>query len=300
MFERYDRNVNRASDIKDINIKGIAVLSAFIVLFIAIYALWYPLAVLRNYPYSSIFFYSPNQMIYLALSVTGIWAAFKYRKNIDSMCIIVGLLFASLIWVSTQAKYWYNGWISSIPYYEPTVYAVMAFVMVTGAIGLLRSHKVLNFNMSEGNAAGALKGFLFGALIGIPIAIMNVLMIICVNGDTAAVQNIFYQALQALRPGIMEEVAYRLIFFAISLTVLLKYLPKNVAVLSSIFMAAAFHAAIHVPELFAQNIVAAMVMTIVMSVLFGLPMAILAYKKDIETAIGFHWVIDALRFSLGI
>jgi hypothetical protein len=29
-------------------------------------------------------------------------------------------------------------------------------------------------------------------------------------------------------------------------------------------------------------------------------MALLAYKKDIESAIGFHWVIDAVRFSLGL
>ncbi len=29
-------------------------------------------------------------------------------------------------------------------------------------------------------------------------------------------------------------------------------------------------------------------------------MACMAYKKDIETAIGFHWTIDAVRFTLGM
>jgi hypothetical protein len=44
----------------------------------------------------------------------------------------------------------------------------------------------------------------------------------------------------------------------------------------------------------------ALVMVVVTSLLFGLPMALLAYKKDIETAIGFHWIIDAVRFALGL
>jgi hypothetical protein len=45
--------------------------------------------------------------------------------------------------------------------------------------------------------------------------------------------------------------------------------------------------------------VAALVTVAVMSLAFGLPMAILAYKRDIESAMGFHWTIDALRFSMG-
>jgi hypothetical protein len=44
----------------------------------------------------------------------------------------------------------------------------------------------------------------------------------------------------------------------------------------------------------------ALAMVAVNGLLFGLPMALLAYKRDIETAIGFHWVIDAVRFALGL
>jgi ABC-type spermidine/putrescine transport system permease subunit I len=47
-------------------------------------------------------------------------------------------------------------------------------------------------------------------------------------------------------------------------------------------------------------LLSALITVVVTSILFGLPMAYLAYKKDIETAIGFHWIIDAVRFTLGV
>jgi hypothetical protein len=104
---------------------------------------------------------------------------------------------------------------------------------------------------------------------------------------------------KALQPGILEEAAYRLIFMSLALAVLLRYLPRSIAVGSAIVMAVVFHAFVHVPALLLTNPVAALVTVAILSVAFGLPMAILAYKKDIESAMGFHWIIDALRFSIG-
>jgi hypothetical protein len=104
----------------------------------------------------------------------------------------------------------------------------------------------------------------------------------------------------ALKPAIMEETAFRLLFMGLALVVLTKVLPRNIAIASAIFMAIVFHSAAHVPDLLMTNPPMALVMVAVTSLLFGLPLALLAYKKDVETAIGFHWVIDAVRFSLGL
>jgi membrane protease YdiL (CAAX protease family) len=65
-------------------------------------------------------------------------------------------------------------------------------------------------------------------------------------------------------------------------------------------MAILFHSALHVQQTIISSPLSALVTVVVTSILFGLPMAYLAYKKDIETAIGFHWVIDAVRFTLGM
>jgi hypothetical protein len=41
------------------------------------------------------------------------------------------------------------------------------------------------------------------------------------------------------------------------------------------------------------------VMLVATSLLFGLPMALLQIKKNLETAIAFHWLIDFMRFLFG-
>ena len=35
------------------------------------------------------------------------------------------------------------------------------------------------------------------------------------------------------------------------------------------------------------------------SLLFGLPMALLQIKRDLASAIAFHWLIDFMRFLFG-
>jgi hypothetical protein len=86
----------------------------------------------------------------------------------------------------------------------------------------------------------------------------------------------------------------------LAIVVLAKVLPRGIAIGSAVFMAIVFHSAAHVPDLLATDPVMALAAVAVTSLLFGLPMAMLAYRRDIETAIGFHWIIDAVRFSLGL
>ena len=33
---------------------------------------------------------------------------------------------------------------------------------------------------------------------------------------------------------------------------------------------------------------------------FGLPLAVLAYRRNLESAIACHWTIDAVRFAVGL
>jgi hypothetical protein len=139
-----------------------------------------------------------------------------------------------------------------------------------------------------------------GVLLGIPFAILNVLLFIFVNGQQIASEDLLTEAIMALKPAIMEEMAFRLLFMGLAIIILMKVLPRKIAIVSAVFMAIVFHSAAHVPDLLTTNPVMALVMVAATSVLFGLPMAVLAYRRDIETAIGFHWAIDAVRFVLGL
>lgn len=248
----------------------------------------------------SVMFHDAFGVVYLALSIVGLTLIVLYRKNVSSRSLLISAGFAAVIWLAIQSKYWYYGWTPYLPYYDPTFHAAETFAMTLGALVLLKSHDVVDVKFAKGNAPGALKSIATGVLLGIPFAIVNVLIYVFVYGDAITIQNVIYECIIALQPGVLEEVAYRLLLMSVSLVVMLRYLPGKVAVISAIAMAVVFHAAVHVPDMIASQPVVALLTIVVMSLVFGLPMALLAYKKDIESAMGFHWVIDAVRFSLGL
>jgi hypothetical protein len=287
-----------AAERKKITI-GAAVVVSFLFLFAFLYAASYPLTSYAEGHGLHLLFTSPTELFYAAMAVAGIALIALYRKSLKAGDALIGLLLAVLVWLAIQAKYWYHGWSPYVPFYDPTFHAVETFLMVLGAIVLIRGHHVLSSKAAEGKYTDVAKSVALGIALGVPFAIVNVLIFMCVYGETATIENIFYMSVVALQPGILEEVAYRLLFMSLALVILRKYLPAGVAAIASIAMAVVFHAFIHVPALLLTDPVAALVTVAVMSLAFGLPMAILAYKRDIESAMGFHWTIDALRFSMG-
>jgi hypothetical protein len=59
------------------------------------------------------------------------------------------------------------------------------------------------------------------------------------------------------------------------------------------------HSLLHLPDLFLENPGMALGLLAATSLLFGLPMAILQIRKNLESAIAFHWFIDFVRFLFG-
>jgi hypothetical protein len=280
--------------------KGIAVLLAFFAFYAALYALSYPLGRFSQNALLGVAFADLFSLCFLTLAIVGLLLAVRYRRSLVPGDLLAPLFLAALVWLAIQAQYWYNDWTPSIPYYDPTFNAVEVFLVSLGAVGLLKAHDVLRFRLSGNDLAAAGRSLGLGVLLGVPFAILNVLLFVFVNGKRIVPEDVLTGAIMALKPAIMEEMAFRLLFMGLAMVVLMKFLPRNVAIASAIFMAIVFHSAAHIPDLLMTNPPIALAMVVVTSLLFGLPMALLAYKKDIETAIGFHWVIDAVRFSLGL
>jgi hypothetical protein len=285
---------------EEVTVKGIAVLLAFFAFYAALYALSYPLEglshnALLGVPLSDVF-----SLCFLVLAIVGLLLVIRYRRSLIPGDLLAPLFLAALVWLAIQAKYWYNGWNPSIPYYDPTFNAIEVFLVSLGAAGLLKVHDVLRFRLSGNDLVAVGRSLGMGVVLGLPFAALNVLLFLFVNGKQIVTEDVLTEAIMALKPAIMEEMAFRLLFMALAMVVLMKVLPRNIAIVSAVFMAVLFHSAAHVPDLLTTDPAMALVTVMVTGLLFGLPMALLACKKDIETALGFHWVIDAVRFSLGL
>jgi membrane protease YdiL (CAAX protease family) len=103
----------------------------------------------------------------------------------------------------------------------------------------------------------------------------------------------------ALQPGIAEEIIFRFFVMNVFIAVLSnKFQPKWVMVIS-MFFGVIPHSLVHFSQLWILAPLNAIFLLISTSLLFGLPMAYLQYKRDLECAIAFHWFIDFIRFVGG-
>ena len=260
-----------------------------------IYSSYYSLSKYSDSPLLGIFLQSPATLINLFFSVIGLVIIFKYKNNIKRKEIMISIILASLIWITVQSSYYYNNWVPNIPYYDPTINALQVFFMSLGFFALnIDTPKFSFLNAKNYN----FRSIILGLVLGLVFGLANLAFFIFVYGEQLQIGNIIYGCLRALQPGIMEEVAYRLFFMGSSVLILRKYLTKNIADITSIIMAILFHAIPHAYLIILSNPTSAIITIAVLSILFGLPMTVIAYKRGIETSIIFHWTIDAIRFVL--
>jgi hypothetical protein len=142
------------------------------------------------------------------------------------------------------------------------------------------------------------KSVVLGILFAIPLTVINNLYFY-LNAGTIHWQNVFYSAFEALSPAIHEEIIFRFFVLAIVLYLLKGRASPRWTIGIAVFLAVVPHSLNHLPDLFHANPVMGLVMLAATSLLFGLPMAILQIKRNLETAIAFHWFIDFARFLFG-
>ena len=143
----------------------------------------------------------------------------------------------------------------------------------------------------------SIRYFGLGAVISIPLAVLNVLYFSL--SRQINMRNMLSSAVFALKPAIAEEVVFR--FFLLSYVYYLfrgkaETRLKNVLIYILLIIP---HELLHYPDLFVESPGWAVVMSIVGSIVFGLPMALLMKKKNLQMAIGMHWFIDFVRFAAG-
>ena len=142
------------------------------------------------------------------------------------------------------------------------------------------------------------RSLLIGLAVGIPLAAINNLFFSLTAGPVHF-QGVFYSAFRALYPAISEEIVFRFFVLALCLNLLKGSHSPRLALTVAVILAVVPHSLNHLPDLFLENAGMGFVMLVATSLLFGLPMALLQIKKNLETAIAFHWLIDFMRFLFG-
>jgi hypothetical protein len=140
---------------------------------------------------------------------------------------------------------------------------------------------------------------LFGALVGIPLAIVNMFANSWTQARPFAWQNPAAAALDALQPAVFEETVYRLALLGLFWLALRPSWGQKATWLAGAG-ALLVHTYAHYDDLFITQPVMSIVVGAALALIWGVPMTLLAVRRDLESAIGFHWIQDALRFWAGL
>lgn len=142
------------------------------------------------------------------------------------------------------------------------------------------------------------KSVALGLAVGAPLAILNAFALRLTGGKAIEWQNPLAALLDALQPALVEEVIYRFALLGLFWLALRASQAERAGWLAGL-LALLVHNFMHFDDLFLQAPLVALGMGLVMALLWGLPPTLLALRRDLESAIAFHWVQDVARFVVG-
>lgn len=133
-------------------------------------------------------------------------------------------------------------------------------------------------------------------VLDLGVVLLSVILLI--SGQVLHFQFNIYCLLTALSPVILEEICYRLLLFAYCLSLLKGEIRNKSENFWCYFMMIIPHVLIHTPDTFlTYGILSGVVSVLMISLIFGLPFAILQRKRDLTSAMIAHGTVDVIRFS---
>jgi hypothetical protein len=170
-----------------------------------------------------------------------------------------------------------------------------AALMFLAGVLLLDHTKLTHIRLLDGDYLGAGKSFLWGCVLALPPALLNILSLrLAPPSAFDLLYDRWWETFYALQPGILEEVWARLL-----LTTLLYALLRPTsnerpqrALIGAMVIAAFIHGAAHYPSSITSPLVG-----IYIALMYGIPLVLLYVKRDLERAIAYHFFIDFIRFA---
>ncbi len=159
-------------------------------------------------------------------------------------------------------------------------------------------HEPWRVVLSRG-ARAAGRSLLLGALLGLGFAIINALYFAVSGSAGQGWQPALTEAIAALRPAVYEEIVFRFLVINLVVAVVGDRLSPRTLMIGTLALATLPHALFHGAGGLVANPAGYLGFSLLTALVFGLPMAYLQWRRDLETAVGFHWVIDFVRFVAG-
>jgi hypothetical protein len=215
----------------------------------------------------------------IAVAITLSW-----RNQLNRQIILIGVAFSliagfGILFLGNGDVPWaiFNG-LATLP-------------LFTGGALLVSRTKLANVRLLQGQYAPGFKSFLWACVLALPAAFFNLLGNLQ-QGDTWLVH--WWQPLYAIVPAITEETWARLFFTTFCYAILRpadNQHPRRAIVLS-VLAGALVHS-------FAHTGINPLGL-ILGGLLYFVPAALLFIKYDFEHAIGYHFLIDLVRFSAAL
>lgn len=235
----------------------------------------------------------------IAGSVAILLVAYWKLKPIDYIlaaslgCVVgIGMYFSTLF-----SPYPFLGVIQSNTE-QAWLRGIFTFIATLGGLAIMRQGSPVLLRLANHEAGQAGRDILFGLMAGLPFAVINVIALQLNEGRSIHWQSPLASMLDALQPGIVEEVIYRFALWGLLWLVLRRSLPERSAFLAGL-IAMLVHTFSHFDALFLQSPLTALGMGLGMTILWGLPSFYLARRRGLEAAVAFHWHQDVARFLTG-
>ncbi|MCB0078847.1 MAG: hypothetical protein KDD73_15655 [Anaerolineales bacterium] len=231
----------------------------------------------------------PWLVLVIALTLMAVGLIVAYRSHVTPALVMVGLLAGGLCF----ALAWFSG---QLDLFQGMYLACIPILFIGGGIlteltGLTPPHAV------AGRWRLALKGFGWGALLALPAALLNV-------SSGAEPTDLWvdqrWEPMVALLPAIAEEIWARLFMTTLLYALLRPTVNQrpNLALISALFIAALAHGLAHLPSVMIVSPAAAQM--VIAALLFGVPMGLLFVKRDFDHAVGYHFLVDFVRFWVAL
>lgn len=193
------------------------------------------------------------------------------------------------------------GWIASPggSAWVAVLHGVGVSVAVLAGLVVLRRGGPVASRFAGGKWVAGLRSLWFGAAIGLPLAAVNAYANTLTQGRPFELQGSLFALLEALEPGVVEEVVYRFALIGIVWLVLRPHWGGRAAWMSGVFVMLV-HSYAHYGNVLLEQPLLYVGFGAVLAIVWGLPLTVLALRRDLESAVGFHWVQDALRFMGGL
>ena len=261
----------------------------YIILLLAVFILLYIFSIVYTMSEQDFkFTYRAWTWTELYILLLALFAIYKKLRDLNLRHITFGILLAAISYLS------FIQWIDTSTAAINFIVTFIAFLGGSLLSGENRNKSLLILQKYK----SIFKSFLIGVMVALPFALINYIYFRLTLGE-AEYMNIFSAGFLALAPGISEEIIFRFFIMNFIFYLLEGKVERKYSVIISFFFGIVPHSLIHFPELWIHNIPGALFMLISTSFLFGLPMAFLQYKRNLETAITFHWFIDFIRFFGG-